>query len=514
MKQNTLLFSKDYLAKSRNQTVHQNYACLLSHLKSTIDAVPSKVSSTRFNLPWLSAKTKRMCRKKRRVYAKAKAGSEKHKAMFTELQNATRDALRKDHWSYINGILEQSQETGDTKKFWRYVKAQKQDSAGVAPLRSGGELMSDATGKARVLGDQFASVFTEDTPETADLRSEGPAYPPIHDLTIQDDGIEKLLSGLNASKASGPDEIPARLLKELSQELAPVVASLFRQSIETGDVPDEWTSAWITPVFKKGARSDPANYRPVSLTCILCKLLEHVLCTHIRGHLDSHGILCPENHGFRSKHSCETQLLLTTHDLMSQRDQGYQIDVAILDFSKAFDTVPHRRLLGKLDLYGINGNVHRWISNFLVGRKQSVIVDGIRSDDKDVKSGVPQGTVLGPLLFLLHINDIVSAVDPSTKCRLFADDCLLYRTVKTPEDQPQLQRDLTSMEKWADNWGMRFNASKCHIMTIGKGQKHDRMYSLCNSILKGVSQEKYLGVLISDNLSWAPHIQNVATAAS
>ena len=267
-------------------------------------------------------------------------------------------------------------------------------------------------------------------------------------------------------------------------------------------------------MFKKGARSDPANYRPVSLTCILCKLLEHVLCTHVRGHLDKHGILSPENHGFRSRHSCETQLLLTTHDLMQQRDLGHQVDVAILDFSKAFDTVPHKRLLGKLELYGITGNVHRWITHFLVGRNQSVVVDGARSKEEEVKSGVPQGTVLGPLLFLLHINDIVQAVDPSSKCRLFADDCLLYRVIKSTEDQTTLQRDLNSLEHWASKWGMRFNASKCYMMTICRGKKKDHMYELCNTFLKGVTQEKYLGVLISDNLSWTPHIQKVSTAAN
>ena len=182
--------------------------------------------------------------------------------------------------------------------------------------------------------------------------------------------------------------------------------SLFKQSIATRDVPEEWTSVWIILVFKKGSRSDPANYRPVSLTCILCKLMEHVLCTHIRGHLDRHGILTPENHGFRSKHSCETQLLLTSHDLLQQRDVDHQINVTILDFSKAFEET-----LGKAwAIWHYRGGVHKWISDFLVRRKQSVVVDEAGPEER------PQRSVLGPLIFLLHINDIVIAIDPNTKC--------------------------------------------------------------------------------------------------
>ena len=243
--------------------------------------------------------------------------------------------------------------------------------------------------------------------------------------------------------------------------------------------------------------------------------MEHILCTHIRGHLDRHRILTPLNHGFRSRHSCETQLLLTSHDLLTQREAAKQVDVAVLDFSKAFDTVPHKRLLGKLQLYGITGDVHRWIGKFLTGRKQRVIVDGEKSEEVDVLSGVPQGTVLGPLLFLLHINDLPSAVHPDTKCRLFADDCLLYRTVSTTQDQLQLQRDLQQLEDWATDWGMKLNASKCHIMAIHRGREHSPfMYQLGGTIMSTVLQEKYLGVLVSHDLSWDPHISSVATAAN
>jgi len=262
-------------------------------------------------------------------------------------------------------------------------------------------------------------------------------------------GVCKLFKNLNPGKASGPDEIPTRLLKTLADEVLPVVTNLIWQSLSTGQLPKAWKEAWITPVFKGGARCDPANYRPISLTSVVCKLMEHDLSTHICGHLDRFGILTPANHRFCSKHSCESQLLLTTHDLLKHRDQGHSIDVGILDFSKAFDTVPHKRLINKLRIYGIHGEFLSWIESFLSCRQQLVLCDGARSDHSAVTSGVPQGTVMGPLLFLLHINDMPSVVDPGTSVHLFADDTLIYRVIHSMEDQVVLQRDLARLEQWA-----------------------------------------------------------------
>ena len=154
-------------------------------------------------------------------------------------------------------------------------------------------------------------------------------------------------------------------MKELAPQITPVVTAIMRQTITKGKLPQKWKEAWVTLIYKKDSRNEPANYRPISLTCVICKLTEHIFCTHIRAHLDRHGILTPINHGFRAKHSCETQLLLTTNDLLKQRDIGNNTDVGILDFSKAFDTVPHRRLIGKLKMYGIEGATLKWIGDFL-----------------------------------------------------------------------------------------------------------------------------------------------------
>ena len=175
-------------------------------------------------------------------------------------------------------------------------------------------------------------------------------------------------------------------------------------------------------------------------------------------HLDKHSVLTSLNHGFCSGYSCKAQLVVTAHDLMAYYDQNRQVDTVILDFSKAFDTVPHRKLLHKLEAYSIRGPIHNWITNFLTQQSMCVVVEGEKSRQVDVGSGVPQGTVLGPLLFLCHINDLPDRV--TSHIRLFADDCLLYRAINTPANHQRLQQDLDNLQKWAQEWGMKFNAKK------------------------------------------------------
>ena len=345
-------------------------------------------------------------------------------------QQETNHLLQKARYQYINRFLDEGLKEDSTKPFWNYSMHQRTEDTGVAPLKQNGQVYSDPRKKANILAEQFKSVFTVDDEEAAGTFLFGPSYPPIRDLSISVEGVKKLLKGVNPRKAAGPDQVPCRLLQALHEELAQVFTLLFQKTYEEGSLPDVWKTAWITPIYKKDAKCLAANYRPVSLTCVSCKLFEHILASHIRNHLDEYGILYPGQHGFRKKLSCESQLLVTTHDFLCRLDSKEQVDVAILDFSKAFDVVPHQRLLRKLRLYGIDGPVLSCIAGFLDSRTQSVLVDGIRShsrsvtDGDPVLSGVPQGTVLGPLLFLLYVNDLPSVLDPSTACKLFADDCV------------------------------------------------------------------------------------------
>ena len=198
---------------------------------------------------------------------------------------------------------------------------------------------------------------------------------------------------------------------------------LFTQSFNSGELPNDWLTANITPVFKKGDKSNPSNYRPISLTSLCCKLMEHILCHNIMNYLESNHILNDYQYGFRSSHSCQAQLISIIEELQLALDCHHQVDLLMLDFSKAFDTVPHQHLLKKLKYYGINGKLYYWLSTWLTKRSQRVVVDGYESKYARVISGVPQGTVLGPVMFLLYINNINNNI--SSSLRLFADDCII-----------------------------------------------------------------------------------------
>ena len=516
MRAETLKFAKEkyFNGYSDTRSVQENFNLITSFIQDSADKhIPSKTSRSVSSVPWITPEIRRKIRRKNITHAKAKkTGSAKIRSKFENLRREIKDDIRKQHDLYVNNLV------GDVKAnprdFYRYINSQRKDTQGIPPLKkkNGSGIAQSDFEKAEEFNGQFTDVFTKTVHNQVPLLDRSAPF--MDEIVVTKEGVTKLLKGLNPSKALGPDELHPRVLKELAKELGPVFAHLFQQSINTGEIPKEWSLANICPLFKKGDRSLACNYRPVSLTCIPCKLLEHIVCSNIMGHLDQYNLLSDKQHAFRKWHSCETQLITVINDWAKILDKKGQVDTFILDFEKAFDTPPHELLKSKLFSYGIGGKTLEWINAFLCFRQQRVVVNGVKSDWAPVVSGVPQGTVLGPLLFSLYINDIPVGID--SQIRLFADDCVCYREIKTVEDTLKLQKDIDLLGSWARKWGMGFQPVKCNMMQLTNKRinKIEASYTLEGTVLENVDSIKYLGVTITNDLKWNTHINNICTKAN
>jgi len=243
--------------------------------------------------------------------------------------------------------------------------------------------------------------------------------------------VKSRLERLREDKSPRVDNLSPRVLKLISEEIAHPASMLFSQSMNEGDVPLDWRSANVKPIFKKGSRNLPEHYRPVSLTSQLSRVMESII-RDIISHLDRHRLIRDTQHGFRKGRPCTTNILEFLDMVTGVINQNGSVDVIFLDFAKAFDKVPHRRLLAKLQANGINGQVVRWVASWLKGRKQRVCLDGYSSTWAYVLSGIPQGSLLGPLLFLIFITDLED--DIKSVVLKFADDTKIFRKVTNTAD--------------------------------------------------------------------------------
>ena len=291
---------------------------MLSSFKGRIhtiidERVPSKMTQTRQTHPWMNRSIRRAIRRKQRAHKMSKrTGTKKDKDMYKKHQAEVQFEVRTAHKQYMQDVVSDSYK-GNSKKFWSFIKSTGQESAEVSPLKNeDGFLEGDNQSKANILNSQFESVFTKE--DTRSIPDKGPGpHPEMPDIENWK-GVHKLLKGLNSFKATGPDCIPAFILKAATDQLAPILTTMYQTSLNTGQIPSDWREAWIVPVFKKGDRHKAANYRPVSLTSITCKLLEHIIHSNVMAYFDRFSILKDNQPGFRKRRSCEAQLIVTIQE--------------------------------------------------------------------------------------------------------------------------------------------------------------------------------------------------------
>ena len=405
------------------------------------------------------------------------------------------------------------------KAFYTFAKRFKAPVSSVGPLLdSDDQLQSDPTKMGSILQEQYSRAFSDpNKANLSEVRTSKVVDEPhaITDIDFNEQDILDAIKAMNRTSAAGPDKFQAVILKECGHVLAPVITQLWRASLDSGNIASKFKSQSVIPLFKKGKRSIAANYRPVSLTSHLIKMFERVIRAKLVDYIVAQDIINHDQHGFRAGRSCLTQLLHHVEDIMEDLNADSNADILYLDFSKAFDKVDHAILLKKLRLYGIHGKAYRWLQNFISGRTQHVVVDGIESIIIAVLSGVPQGTVLGPLLFILYINDLFQVVKHS-KVKVFADDSKLHKNISTPSDSMLLQEDLNAVVRWAVANNMELNESKFQLLQHGKNEQLKQPYTLPSGI--SISSEvvvKDLGVYIDQELRWRQHIaKKTAEAAS
>mgnify|MGYP003529753736 FL=1 len=265
-------------------------------------------------------------------------------------------------------------------------------------------------------------------------------------------------------------------------------------------IPQDWRDASVAPLHKKGSMLKSGNYRPVSLTSVIGKLLESIVKDSLIKHLDKYKLIHNSQHGFTSGKSCLTNLLEFFEEVTKALDNGEAVDLVYLDFAKAFDKVPHCRLVKKLEAHGLGGNVLNWIKGWLSNRRQKVCIDGESSGWVRVTSGVPQGSVLGPVLFLIYINDIDANL--TSTIGKFADDTKMCKSVSSAEGVQKLREDLVKLGNWAKDWQMSFNTDKCSVIHLGnENLKHK--YSLCGSVLRDSTKERDLGIIVDSSLKFS-----------
>ena len=406
-----------------------------------------------------------------------------------------------------------------TKKCWSYVKSNSKSHRLPDTIQLDGRFRNNAADKAELFNSYFYDQFSSPSHYNINIDWSNDSS---FDIDFSQIKVCQILLIVNTNKACGPDGIHGKLLKNCAHGLARPISILFKLTYNTGCIPADWKLAHVVPVHKKGSKDNVENYRPISLTSLIMKSFEKFLKEEIL--FRTAHLLDKRQHGFLTSKSCTTNLVQFTENVvLSINDaQTLSTDVIYFDFSKAFDSVNHDIILYKLKhLYAIDGRLLKFIKNYLSGREQCVVLEGHTSSKKSVLSGVPQGSILGPILFVLFINDLPQGLHPDTNLALYADDTKIWRSIRNDNDIAQLQLDIDYLHKWSVNNKMNFHRDKCKVLPIKHKESPLIMlpfaihhYHMADNLLVYADSEKDLGVQINCNFDFKEHCEIILNKAN
>ena len=491
-----------------------------SIINAAKESIPNKTVTIRPSEPqWINSQIKREIRKRKRLFRNAKrkntyAHWNKFKQKRNEVAILIRDAKKQYKDKLANDLINSNNNSRRWHKLVSQIINPQSNEQSIPFLKTDENIIESNYEIAEALNIFFIEQSTVDDTNVPLPEFHPPNYDVLENILIPEDDVKEAISLLKPNKAPGPDLISPRLYKEGAEQLIPYLRKLFNLSLAVKQFPSSWKRSNLTAAHKKDSRSNPSNYRPISLLNYGGKIMERCIHKHVSNYLIEHSIITPFQSGFQVGDSTVNQLLYIRNQISTALDNNKEMRIVFLDISKAFDRVWHKGLLLKLQSIGISDNLLDWFTNYLTDRYQRLCIKNDSSSWKKVNAGVPQGSILGPLLFIIFINDIVK--DIKSAIRLFADDTCLFEIVEEPvASADTLNDDLRKILIWAKNWLVLFNALKTEVFVVSKKRikLHHPPLFMGEKQIKEVFKHKHLGLEISSDFSWNNHIKMIQDKA-
>ena len=500
---------------------HESWSSFKNILFNLMDQHIPKIKIGGVSQPfWFDAETHDLCREKERLHQKYKDTVDPELRLNRYLKfSMARKKFKHVVSKKMDDSFKDEEDCGlITKKFWSYVKATANSTRIPELVQLDSTYKSNPIDQAELYNTFFYNQFSE--PSSYDISIDN-SNSQDFDIDFSASRVHSILNNLNPSKAMGPDKIHGLVLKNCSKMLSKPLSLLFTRCYNSGSIPDEWKAALVVPVHKKGSKSDVKNYRPISLTCIIMKIMERIIRDELMarcGHM-----IDSRQHGFLENKSCTTQLVDFCDSLALSLNNNIRSDVIYFDFAKAFDSVNHDLILTKLKTYfAIDSLLLQFMKNYLKERKQAVVISGSTSCYLPVLSGVPQGSILGPTLFVLFLNDITTGLNNETNIMMYADDTKIWRQVASFSDHLKLQEDINFLLDWSVRNKMKFHPSKCKVLMVSRLNPPlldvlpfiQFFYYLGSSLLDYVDSEKDLGIIMNRTQNFTEHSNSLYNRAN